>query len=1026
MKKSNKRLLIIIGLLFLVGLIVLGVVLGWFYNRGKRLTSRPLVLIHSPISNDQYQVGDGILVHATAREDQGLKRIELWVNDSLVDALDAEKPTPTNLVFASSWIPTYVGEHQIIVLAISADDIQGQSSLSVYTIEANEDGTGVHTVEEGETMESIAEDHGSSVEELSDLNPGLDPGDPSPGDDMIVPDDEPTSEEPPSPPEGDREAPFPAGDAPLMGTMFDVFGLFSPPAGQVTLRLELPGLRTWISYDGLHCYVSLAGSLPQWYPDQDNNQATDESFEALERGWWNTEDTLVGDNAPIINWPGDQPLPATISCVGVAGGGTEAVELGQIELEIPPEEWNGIRHPVEIDGEGGHLLIETRVTRLSEYSRAVPKWPDPDMTEPSNVRLNEENRTIEWDYEPRDDEEPIDGFRIYLNENLQWVEQEDARESRLPVEWFNPPCASTYTFGVTAYRIEGSDWPESYPGVFDLTQHREGCTRQIQVTFLSLETFHLGGDGRYEDRRGDVGPAYGVFYANRDSVSFDHGHEGSGTNGLSHNSTYNLAEVAGDRSWHFDGPNSVVTDVPLGGQLRVGFVIEDRDSGRCRYEGDRGCDDMICRGVHPPITEELFDFDAVHRSSITSDDGRCRVEFEFRPGPDSPVGTRGEGGEPLPWLQLIDFHVDEGTGETTVEMQNQGTAEWPGRRLTVELQTMDGHSLGHSVFEDVEIPVGEFETIRIPRTTPEPLFDVCVVLDSMDEVLELHERSGSMIHYPICPQVPDLIVEEAYYESHAGGRVRAIVRNRGIGEIDNRTLTVELKYPDGDLMIDPIFYSGISFAPGEIRTIEIPGLGDSVRDRMAGGYIVTINSDEAVLEESYENNSYTVEEGTRLSVYLSTIVVPYGARDIVEIHVDVYARTGRVRDRQVADWNITQDIDWSTYVEHADRVSSTFHDYEYYEPWFDIYGDEPLEVVVSFKHPGTRGGGGSFFDDYTVSEIFNPPTWGAGDVDPTTHNCHYYPARDYGSQALNFYNSTGRRWSVGFDFCRENFGEEEE
>jgi len=1030
--KNKKRLIIVLGAGFLIGLCLLTLLLGWFYRRGRAFDSRPLVLIHEPGFDEQFQVGDGVIIHATARENNGLSRIELWINDEQVDLYEAEDQATTNLVLFSTWIPTYEGEHQIIVRAISTDGISGQSSILINAIPASEGGTGVHLVEEGDTLESIAEEYGTSVDELTDLNPDLDPGGPEPGEEVIITEDGlPIPDPPPIPDadggeEGEDGAAPSFGDEAPMTMMFEGVSLYTRPADPIMLRLEIPGLRTWVDYDMLHCYLGLGEGLPQWYPDQDHNQSSDEYFEKLGHGWWNTEDILVGDDAPLISWPGDQPLTATISCIGTAGGGSDAVELGQIELNIPPEEWNGVRHPVELRGEGGQLLIEYRVSHVYDSSRSVPKWPDPDMTEPTNVRLNEENRTLDWDYEPREDEEPIDGFRIYLNGNLQWVEVEEARESRLPAEWFNPPCASTYTFGVTAYRIEGLDWPESYPGEFELTQHREGCTRQIQVTFLSLETFTLGGDGRYEDRRGDVGPAYGVFYANRGRVGFDHGREGSGTYGLSHDTTYNLAEAAADEGWHFDGPNSVVTDVPLGATVRVGFVIEDRDSGRCRYEGDRGCDDMICRGVHPPITEDLYNFDEVHRFSITSDDGRCRVEFEVRPGPDSPVGTRGEGGEPLPWLQLIDVHVDEGTGETSIEMQNQGTAEWPGRRLTVELQTRDGHSLGHTIFEDFEIPVGEFETVRIPRTTPEPLFDVCVVLDSMDEVLELHERSTAMSHYPICPQIPDLVIEDAYYDSRLGGRIRMTVRNIGRGEIDNRSLTVELNFPSGSPMIDPLHFSGVSFAPGEVQTIEIPGIGDSIRLGMIGGYQVVVNADDTIYEDSYENNIYEVEESTRMSLYFSSVVVPYVARDVVEVHVDIYVLTGRIRDRQVADWNYTQDIDWGSCAEHIDRCISIFTGVDdHLVHWFDIYGDENLEVVVFFNHTGTRGGGASLIPDRTVNNIYYPPTWGAGDIDRSRGSCHYDPSSEPGAHFTGYSDSAGKSWQVRIEFCREDFRDDE-
>jgi hypothetical protein len=358
-----------------------------------------------------------------------------------------------------------------------------------------------------------------------------------------------------------------------MSFPFGVFELFTPDAEQVTLRLEIPRLRTWEPYDGLHCYISLAGSLPQWYPDLDQDQATDESFPALDHGWWETAPNLEGSSAPVITWPGDGPLPLTVSCVGIAGGGTEAVELGQVALEIPPEEWNGIQQNVSLDGEGGHLLITYRVTRLESMPRGVPMFLDLDMTPPINADLNDRRRSLTWDYFPEPDEEEIDGFRIYLNGNLQWVESVDSRETGIPYEWFYPPCGSTYTFAVTAFRIGYPDGPESLPSIDILHQPLEGCTREIHITFLTLETFDLGGDGSHEDRHGDVGPVYGHFFANEKQITFNGGTEGPGLdmpNGLSHNTTYDLSEMSGDRTWRFSGMNGTIVDVPVGGSFEFG------------------------------------------------------------------------------------------------------------------------------------------------------------------------------------------------------------------------------------------------------------------------------------------------------------------------------------------------------------------------------------------------------------------------------------------------------------------------
>ena len=967
MDKNKKRWMIVLGVVFIIGLILIALVLGWFSRRGKAFDSRPRVLIVSPENNDKYQAGDGILVHATARENNGLARIELWVNDSLIDALDAEVST-TNLSLLSTWVPTYEGRHQIIVRATSSDGIDGQSMIQIFTVGSGEDGSGVHTVEEGETLESIAEDHGSSAEELTDLNPGLGADGPAPGDDLIVPDTEPASDESPVPPGGDGEPPSTDPGPPLVDFPFSIVEMVRMGGEEmVNLRLEVTALKTWETYDRLHCYIGLAGGLPQWYPDRDRDQSTDESFEKLDGGWWNTEDTMQGNAAPVIRWPSNQPLQASIFCVGTTGG-TEAVEMEQIELEIPRAQWNGLRYHFTVDGAGGKLLIETMVERgISPPSPPPPPLPtpDPDMTTPTNVRLNEDNRTLEWDYNPRADELPIDGFHIYLNGNLQFSVDEDTRISRLPVEWFEPPCGEPYTFSVTAYRIEGDDWPESYHASVDFAQ--EDCTRQVEVTFVSLETYHLGGDGRYEERGGDVGPAYGALAANRVGVTFDQGRERRGwggldrPDGLSHNRSYNLIELAAAGRWQFSNPEPmVVTEVPFDGLLRISAGIMDRDTGRCRYEGDNGCDDRICAGRHGPITfDELIasDGEIVH-SEFTTRDGRCRFEVEYRLVENAPSGGIGnEGIPPLPWLHFIDLDVDPISGETAVEVQNIGTGEWAEFPLTIELQTPDGASLGQFTFDDVEIPVDGYETVSIPATTEVPIFDICVFIDPEDEVVEFYERAGgALVHYPICPGLPDLRISNASYEVRDGNWLDVTVQNLGTDDIETRVLTFELRHPDRPVTITDRFFTVPQNIPaGGTQVISLGPLEDRVRPNMGLGYDLEVNPDGTLAEVSYENNLFSVREGTRVAIHLTEITVPYDRGDEFGVDINFYigSLSGHTRYRQTVDWSI-RDIDWDNCRESRDVCNRYYGiDIDYSQLWFDIRGDETLIAEVTFRQPDT-------------------------------------------------------------------------
>ncbi len=1029
MDKSKKRLLIILGIVLLIGLIILSLILGWFSRRGKAFDSRPLVLILDPVYDDYFQVGEGVLVHATAQEENGLARIELWADDIMIDALDAEEPT-TNLVLYSSWIPYFEGEHQIIARAISTDDISGQSTIIINAVAADEDSTGLHIVEEGDTLESIADEYGSSPEEIEELNPEIGGGGMAPGDELFIPDDEPDSDSAPPAPEGDGDAPAFAGGVPLMDSPFSVSDLIPPRERPVVLRVEVPRIQTGNPFDRLHCYVGLGESLPQWYPDRDANRATDETFEALGDGWWNTEDILLGDAAPLIIWPHDQALTGTINCIGVAGG-TEAVELGRINLRILPEQWNGVRRAHEVEGEGGSMLAEVRVTRLLGSDVATPKYLDPEMAVPSNLRLDEEHRILWWDY-PEDEEENIIGFEIFLNDNLIWTEGAFRRDSRMPAEWFHPPCGSTYTFGVRAYRWDSDLWmfAQSRTAEVELLQPDRGCTRQLQVTFQSLETFNLGGDGRYEDRHGDVGPAYGGFYAGRNRFDFDQGREGAGLDmpeGLRHDTFYDLSIVAADPAWRTGGAGSniVYADLEEGANLRVGFSIIDRDTGRCRDSDDRGCDDLICRGLHFPISEDVFDLDEIHDLLILSDDRRCEVRFEVRPGPESPVGVSGLDGEPLPWLELDHFTLNEDTGNVSLYIQNTGTAGWSQRDLTVGLRTRDGRELTDVTFFDLDIPVGEIASLHNPELFVPPPFDFCVVIDPFDDVLELYERSGALAHSLICPELPDLEVQDAYFESYAGNRLSVVVQNLGVGDLVDRNISIEVRTPRGELLLGPISYSGVSLTRYETHRFELVPISDEVREEMYNGYTVTVNSDRMVVERSYDNNSFTVGEGTRLALDLSVINVPNPAADIVRMHIDGYVRTGRIRDRQVIDLDIDGSrISWSCDDTGCHEVFTVS---EYFADWFEIYGDEDLEIVVDIEHVGTRGGGGSLLEDFTSAYTYVPPRWGAGDVNPADGSCHFNPLIGQystgGGHEFTAYDSGGRQWRLFFNFCREDYSE---
>lgn len=874
----NKKSCLWIGLLLvLIVACIAGIVLVYFQTRPPAVISRPLILIHNPINHAVFQAGDGVLVHATIRADSGLARAELWADEILVASRAVTDGTaPTSLILSEDWIASVVGKHMLIVRAFAADGGEGQASIVVEVEKSKDTSADTHVVQEGETVESIASDYGMTPEELAASNPDIGSGGPTPGDELVLPDDEPPatgSADAPAADEGD--APVPESVAPA-DSGFD-FGFFNPfgrsnaQSGSSTgLRVEFLSMMTGAPYEGLHCYIGTGDASPRWYPDRDNDQTSDESFvlqpaEGASGGIWSLEADMSGGGAPTIFWPDNTDLPISVSCVGITGGGTEALELGLWEESISSENWTGRMLTGGADGVDGSFDLVFRITRLGGRNSGIPLWLDRNMTPPTNariVRVVDRPTFLTWDYEPPADEEAVSGFRVYLNGTLQWVESATARESRLPPEWTNAPCGSTYTFTVTAYRNGLPDGPESLPAIVIIQPTAQDCQREEQISFLTLETFDLGGDGRFEDRHGDVGPPYGTFYANEQQITFDGGDLGSGgldkPNGFSHNTTYDLGDLAADPDWHFSGMPALVVDVPEGGTFEFGYRIMDEDSGDCDDSSDPGCDDLICEGLSMIYEDNaLGELGQNHEGSLISDDGRCRVTYTFGPAFDSPVGSGAPGSEALPWISVEDIVIDEAAGQVQIDVRNTGSATWAGRDLIVDLKNRSGTSFGLFTWPGFVLEPGQRTVLENPDMRLSSPFDACVVIDPFDDVLEEFESSGAMVHTSVCEQQPDLTITNVDYIPSEG--LLLTIQNVGEGALENRAISFRTYQPDGTPLYADGWWPNITLGRYETKTFSLGNSArESIRQQMQTGYQVVVNPDGAILESDATNNTFSV------------------------------------------------------------------------------------------------------------------------------------------------------------------------
>jgi hypothetical protein len=1024
MKRSRLVFGLVLGSLVLC--LLLAALGGWLYvgQRRRAREERPLVLIHAPLNGDVVALGSGALVRASARAPEGVARLELWADGTRVAVQEGpEGAHPATLMLAAGWEPPTAGPHTLVVRAFSSGGVAGQSTRVVEAVELRPreaPSAGAHLVQdEGETWESVAAAHDVAVEDLEALNPARASGDPAPGDVLLYPD--PADEAPagegveeadPPPAEGpapDVAPPAPADEPP--GTLLDILELLGwegltviEPAGAeepLPLQVELLGLETTAPYDALHCYVALGDNDPRWYPDVDGDQSTDESFAPLGDGQWDVAASMAGDGAPLINWPADEPLPIDVTCVGLTGGGSDAVDLGRLLITARPQAWDGVTRRAVSDG----FTLEYRIRSAEAPALGEPRFLDPDMTAPTNLRMGA--WTLHWDYAPEPGEEPIDGFRVYLNNALQWVEPPEAQASSLPYEWLSPPCGETYRLYVTAFRYGSPDGPESFPSntvtVVGDEPGSEDCQRALIVTFDTLVTRHLGGDGRREERTGSVGPAYGSFYVNDQQVTFDGRCLGPGLCGefgLSHDTEYDVSAIT---SYFGDGPARFVVYVPPDEDLTLGFGIEDHD--------DRNADDEICAHWRNVAGDEL---NRVVESTVQDVEARCTVHFTIRPAFGSAVEGL-EGGEPLPLLMVENLTVNEETGQLQIHVRNVGAGTWPAKDLEVAVTWPSGAGIGAYTWPELLLRPGERSILEHPDLVPgpHPPLGACVLLDPGNRVPEEDDQSPGWTRGRYCRPLPDLIVTDAAYD-WADERLLVTVENVGEGSVERRDLGLQINLADGSYFAAPDeWWSDVSMAPHQTVRLVWENVGEAQRALMMGGYTVVIDPHNDLAEESGANNEYTVPPAARLRVRWVHIRAPYDVRNTVEYAFAAHAVSGDM-SRAIETWRLGPDIDWGSCFEdeYCIRMMEGEEADTY---WFDVAGDEDLELVLTVSHPGTLRGPVVRRGVFPAGE-----GWYAGGSGPS-RGCREaeWDPEEQRTRTWTFGSSGGEEWLVAFNLCRE-------
>ena len=178
MENKKHRIWVLIGISIVILLCVISIFAVYSWQRSRDVNSHPLVLIHNPANHAVIAEGELVSLHATARSQVGLQRMEFWVDDQLIAEKLSENSDSTNMTLVDVWSAMQPGEYVIIARAVSKNGIDGQASISIKVSEADIQEL-TDTAEEGvEIEEELAIPGGEAPE--SD-GPAPLPEDPPPG-----------------------------------------------------------------------------------------------------------------------------------------------------------------------------------------------------------------------------------------------------------------------------------------------------------------------------------------------------------------------------------------------------------------------------------------------------------------------------------------------------------------------------------------------------------------------------------------------------------------------------------------------------------------------------------------------------------------------------------------------------------------------------------------------------------------------------------------------------------------------------
>ncbi len=738
-RKRRGPVLIMIGsgLLLLITLLIL---VGYFFLFSKDASSRPLVQIHDPGNGDRLEIGERVTVHATARDENNITRMEFWVGDTLQEVETSgvsEGITPFPMLV--SWTPDTPGEHTLTFRAFNSQGGRASGYILVNAVAGDErvldgagdaDGDGVADGEDAcpdlpgaAELEGCPDRDGDGVPDHEDLAPD-EPGDPEAGGapgseagdrdgDGAADDHDPCPDEPGEPEDGfcpppDRDE----GEEPMFGfdfpLFFGVFTILDP------VNIEVEGLQFQVGreYDHVWCYLQLGDQPVERYEFEPQGEQT-----------WDMAQALGGENSIRMIANRNSPLSLMLQCradvefLGPEGGWGTVYDLGTYTYSHQSAEWDG-RQLLAISGspEADGFMASYRICSPSCDETAIqPPILHPVTLGPTGTGPYR----IGWQWEG--EEEWLERFLLIVNGNYyDPVASIPADRRRIDIGDFRPTCGSETTFQLVAVgRNPGESLDTGSAPSNIQVWDPGGCPRTLLVSFLSLDGAGLGGR---------VGPLSGTFMANDQTLIAD----------------------------YRDGPPSFDATDDTKRYLDAGTVYNLGDLFEAIETEAWSCIGGNCTSNYAPSVISL-EVELNERQSLTfggsiwtERDGRAFEGFEvLEPGEVTPgeytisqngitltvgidvlVGPEAGGAEALPDLVITDVTMNE-EGQLVIHVFNNA-ADLVEEQINIAVVRMStNEQIDFLTWEGVTIPAGGHRYLISPSAATEP-YDLRLLLDPVD------------------------------------------------------------------------------------------------------------------------------------------------------------------------------------------------------------------------------------------------------------------------------------------------------